>query len=458
VFASQVKALMASGLVQTDLESAGLASFYLLGSVQEPWTLFKGVLSLPPGSWMRVRQGEPQGPVPWWDVRDAWKSDQTKCSRWELQERVRAAVTDSVRVHLVSDVPVSVFLSGGIDSASVTALVAQLGAKVEGITIGFQEFEGMRPDEVPVAASIASHYGFDHHIRQVCRSEFEQDLPRFIDAMDQPTIDGVNTWFASKAAAERGYKVVLSGLGGDELFYGYSLTREISRSAARNRAIVLFPGARSALKAVIAHLPVRRLHPKLKGIPEFIGSLEGEYLLRRGLFLPHELPLLMEADLAREGMQRLGGAVPGIPKADAVNGEGAVCMLDSTLYMRNMLLRDSDWASMAHSLELRTPLVDVALLQALKSLHAEFTDGAGKQLLAKSPLNPLPYQVVHRQKTGFTVPMTQWLADATERLTSDHSRQLSLIGTPWTRRWARVVIESFFQSSCGLLPRSAIAS
>ena len=120
-------------------------------------------------------------------------------------------------------------------------LAAQLGAKVEGVTIAFREFEGAALDEAPVAAKIASHYGFDHHIRQVTRAEFEEDLPRFIDAMDQPTIDGLNTWFASKAVAERGYKVVLSGVGGDELFYGYGLTREIPRLLRLTRRIAQTP-------------------------------------------------------------------------------------------------------------------------------------------------------------------------------------------------------------------------
>jgi asparagine synthase (glutamine-hydrolysing) len=407
---------------------------------------------------MRIRNDlQPQKPVCWYDIRDAWKQEQeTGHSAEELQEYVRRAVTASVRDHLVSDVPVSVFLSGGVDSGAIIALISQLGAKVEGITVGFKEFDKLHDDEVPVASEVAAHYGFSHYVRHVSRTEFEQDIPRFIDAMDQPTIDGVNTWFASKAAAERGYKVVLSGVGGDELLYGYPLTREIPRTTIRNQSIAGIPGARRLLEGLAGSLDLRRFHPKLKGVPQFMGSPEGEYFLRRSLFLPRELPALMGVEQAREGLIRLGGSPPGIMSAGGSNTEAAVCMLDSTLYLRNMLLRDSDWTSMAHSLELRTPFVDATLLNAMSPIHANFTGGAGKRMLSKSPLNPLPDRIMNRPKTGFTVPMTQWLALATEHRDWDQSPILAPRATPWTRRWATVVADSFFQSTSqrGALPEA----
>ena len=448
-FASQVKALVATGLVDTDIETAGLAGFYLWGSVPEPWTPFQGIKALPAGTWMRIRNDlQPQKPVCWYDIRDAWRQEQhTGQTAEELQEHVRRAVTDSVRDHLVSDVPVSVFLSGGIDSGAITALVSQLGVKAEGITIGFKEFEELHDDEVPVAAELAAHYGFSHYVRQVSRAEFEADIPRFIDAMDQPTIDGVNTWFASKAAAERGYKVVLSGVGGDELLYGYSLAREIPRTTLRNQAIARIPGARGLLEGLAGTLDLSHFHPKLKGIPKFMGSPAGEYFLRRSLFLPSELPSLMGVERAREGLQRLEGSPPGILSSIASSTEAAVCMLDSTLYMRNMLLRDSDWTSMAHSLELRTPFVDAALLKAMSPIHRNFTQGAGKRMLANSPAVPLPDHIINRRKTGFSVPMAQWLASATEHRDWDQTPILAPKATPWTRRWAMIVADSFFQSS-----------
>jgi len=445
VFASQVKAVLASGLVSSVHEPAGVAGFYLWGSVPEPWTLYRGIFALPCGHWMRVRAGTSGSPVCWNDIRDNWRQPGIPRSAAQLQEEVRQAVTDSVRAHLVSDVPVSVFLSGGIDSGAIAGLTSEMGAQVEGITVGFDEFFSKHEDEVPTAAAIAAHYGLPHHVRRISRDEFEQDIPMILDAMDQPSIDGVNTWFAAKAAAERGYKVVLSGVGGDELFYGYSLMKDLPRSAAQGKAIAAIPGASWLVKAACALLANGRRHPKLKGVPDFMGSLEGVYFLKRCLFLPQDLSVLMGEKSAREGLARLGGSPPGMTAANAVTGAAGVCLLDSTHYLRNQLLRDSDWASMAHSLELRTPLVDAALLHALRSVHTGFAGGAGKRMLAQSPLSPLPEAIVNRPKSGFGVPMTQWLAASTEQREWDQMPLLAASGTPWTRRWAKVVLDEGFR-------------
>jgi hypothetical protein len=153
LFASQVKALLASGrLVSRECEPAGLAGFYLWGSVPEPWTLYRDVFALPAGHWLHVHDGVPGTPVCWHDIRVHWQEDAEQLADGELRERVRDALTDSVRAHLVSDVPVSVFLSGGVDSAVVAALARESGAPVAGITVGFEEFAGRVEDEVPAAA------------------------------------------------------------------------------------------------------------------------------------------------------------------------------------------------------------------------------------------------------------------------------------------------------------------
>ena len=446
VFASQVKAILASGLVSPTTEPAGVAGFYLWGSVPEPWTIYRGVFALPCGHWMRVRAGKADPPVCWDDISDNWRQPALPHSDAELQEAVRHAVLDSVRAHLVSDVPVSVFLSGGIDSGTIAGLISELGGQVEGITVGFNEFSGKQEDEVPLAAALAAHYGIPHHIRRFTRAEFEQDIPLILDAMDKPSIDGVNTWFAAKASAERGYKVVLSGVGGDELFYGYSHINELPRSAARGRALAAIPGVRNLLRFAGSILAFGNLHPKLKGVADFMDSLEGAYFLKRCLFLPQELSLLMGEEAAREGLTRLGGSPPGMAKANAVTEAAGICLLESTLYLRNQLLPDSDWASMAHSLELRTPLVDAALLHSMRSLHTGFANGAGKRLLAQCLGNPLPDQIINRPKAGFTVPMTEWLA-ASRRSDWQSIPLLSAPRTPWARRWSRVVMDEGFSGA-----------
>ncbi len=140
--------------------------------------------------------------------------------------------------------PVGVFLSGGIDSGALAGLMIEAGARsLEGVTLAYDEFAGRPEDEAPVAAKIAAHYGIRHHVRHVTRDEFQTDLPRILDAMDQPSIDGINTWYASKAVAECGLKVVVSGVGGDELFQGYSSFRQLPRLVSARRAMGRMPGA-----------------------------------------------------------------------------------------------------------------------------------------------------------------------------------------------------------------------
>jgi asparagine synthase (glutamine-hydrolysing) len=433
LFASQVKALLASGLVGDEPEPAGLAGFYLWGSVPEPWTLFRGLLALPAGHSLIVRDGVSENPRCWRDIRSGWRGESRLESSEELGARVRHELTESVRAHLVADVPVSVFLSGGIDSAAIAGLAAGLGASVEGITLAFDEYQGQPGDEAPVAAAIARHYQLPHFVRRVSRAEFHADVPEILNAMDQPSVDGINTWFASKAAAERGYKVALSGVGGDELFCGYSTFVDVPRLAAVGRAIDTVPTLRALLRRPCEYLSKGLMHPKLAGVPSFAGTLEGAYFLTRALFLPHELPALMGVEAAREGLARLGGSPAGIAPARALEATATVGMFESAQYLRNQLLRDADWASMGHSIELRTPMVDSILLDALGSHVSAFRHGAGKAMVARSPVNPLPESVTRRAKAGFRIPIDHWARGANsigEPASAASSTQ------PWARRWA----------------------
>lgn len=437
VFASQVKALLASGLLPGEFEPAGLAGFYLWGSVPEPWTLYRDAFALPAGHWMRVRNGVAGLPVCWHDIRQHWQGHGFKPPGDELMARVREALTDSVRAHLVSDVPIGVFLSGGVDSTVVAVLSGELGVGIEAITIGFDEFAGRPEDEVPTASATAARYGLPHVERRVSRIEFAHDTARILAAMDQPSVDGINTWFAGKAAAERGFKVVLSGIGGDELFCGYSSFARIPRAAALGRAAASNAATRALLGWPCTYLGKRLLHSKVAALPSLVGSLEGAYFLDRGLFMPEELPTLIGAEMAREGLARLGGAPAGVQRADARDQITAIGLLESTMYLRNQLLRDSDWASMAHSLELRTPMVDVNLLTTLGPFISEFAGGAGKVLLSQSPRQGLPRAVVTRPKTGFAVPMATWLHRPDFGSIRRSARR------SWARQWATIVLGAF---------------
>ncbi len=427
VFCSQVKALMATALVPSGREIAGEVGFYLWGSVPEPWTMVRDVFALPAGHWLSVQAGRAGQPRQWDEICDAWRVPAAEVSHDVLRERVSIAVRDSIRAHLVADVPVCAFLSGGVDSAAVVSLAVEFNQDVEAITIAFDEYAGTPDDEAPYAVAIAEQLGIRHTIRRVSEMEFEDDFEKVLRAMDQPSIDGFNTWFASKAAAERGFRVALSGIGGDELFCGYpSFSR--AKTASYVRRLISIRGAKAfaGLGTAAAGKVLRR--PKIQAIPGMIASSEGEYFLNRGLFLPSELPAIVGVDAASAGIERLGGAMMGLRKTVARSDVAAVGQLESTVYLRNQLLRDSDWASMAHSLELRTPLVDTFLLRQLSVYVESFARHGGKRLLASAPSGGLPRSILQRRKTGFTLPMKQWMARSTKRDPSWARRLALLVG------------------------------
>jgi asparagine synthase (glutamine-hydrolysing) len=333
---------------------------------------------------------------------------------------VRELVTDSLRHHLISDVPVGAFLSSGIDSSALVALASEAtGQPPRTVTLRFDEFRGRTSDEAPLADRFAQRIGSDHITRLVTRDEFTAELPKLFDAMDQPSIDGTNTWFVSKAASERGLKVAISGLGGDELFGSYPSFRALPRIVAAAR----IPFAASAAGRLARN-------PKARAVARYGRSWAGAYLLKRGLFLPEDLPSLMGVDAAKEGLRRLSmiAHIAAVIDPDPGTPFGRVAALEASLYMRNQLLRDTDWASMAHSLEVRTPLVDATLLRQIAPLLLVEKERC-KQHFANSPRNPLPDWLSERRKTGFTVPLTEWM-----NLPPDGT-------TTRMRSWARIVME-----------------
>ncbi|MBA2262317.1 MAG: asparagine synthase (glutamine-hydrolyzing) [Solirubrobacterales bacterium] len=440
LFASQVKALMTSGMVSNAPDPIGQAGFWMLGSVPEPHTWYRDIQALPAGHSAYLTESGMQPPRRFRDIGDAWRQGPIPVPEESMvREHVRAALQDSVQSHLVSDVPVGVFLSGGVDSGSLAALMKQAGSiDLQGITIAFREFSGRHEDEVPMAVQLAARYGVTHHIRTVTRQEFNDDLPQLLNAMDQPSVDGINTWYASKAVAELGLKVVVSGVGGDELFQGYSSFQRLPRLVSRWGRLSRLPGAKMLSRKAMA-LAVRRSgNQRWQHAPDWLRSISGAWWLGRGLFSPADLPALMGEDQAAAATQdfdpnswigRMSGILPADPRL-------ALALIESTTYLRNQLLRDSDWASMDHSVELRTPLVDAMLLDALTPVLAGFAGGAGKAMLAQAPVPMLPDAIVDRSKTGFGVPMASWLAPAATLLGETHA---SAVAADWPRRWAMTV-------------------
>jgi asparagine synthase (glutamine-hydrolysing) len=408
-FASQVKALLAGGGVSRDPEPAGLVGFHLFGSVPEPFTLYRDIRALPAGHVQWVDSFGPHPPKPFFSIPGVLAEGARAPARaGEIDERVRSAVLDSVRAHLVSDVEVGVFLSAGVDSGAMLGLMRDAGKdRIRALTLTYSEFEGTSEDEGLLAARVAREYGAEHIVRRVSEREFRADLPAILDAMDQPSIDGVNTWFVSKAAREAGLKVALSGLGGDELLAGYPSFRDVPRWAGWLGPISMLHLGGTCRRVLDALAPpLRERAPKALGLIEFGGNYAGAYLVRRSLFLPFELSRYLEPDLVREGLRRLQPlkrlAASLLP--DPGSALGRVAALEAANYMRNQLLRDADWAGMAHSLEIRTPLVDVESLRAVASLLPKLAPHRGKRALAHAPSRALPAAVLERSKTGFGVP------------------------------------------------------
>jgi asparagine synthase (glutamine-hydrolysing) len=460
-FASQVKALLAGGKVSRQGEPAGVVGFYLFGSVPEPYTLYQEIRSVPAGSWARVSAAGAGVPLRYFSLAETWRQagPASAASPGALQETVRAALLDSVRHHLVSDVPVGAFLSAGIDSGSLVGLMKDAGQEdIHTVTLGFKEFEGTADDESQLAASAAARLGVRHTIRMVGEQEFRDDLPRILAAMDQPSIDGVNTWFVSKAAREAGLKVAVSGVGGDELFGGYSLFREIPRMVRRLWLPARVPGLGALVEQAQAAFPplFERLHPKAASVVRYARSAESLWLLRRSLYLPSELPAILGGDLAREGLARLqpmrhiadvleaGSASPGAPRPARLSPYAKVAVLEARMYLKNTLLRDTDWAGMAHSLEVRAPLVDSVLLTRLAPLlaaRAGAAPGPAKHLLAASPSRPLDPSALRRAKTGFSTPIAEWQ----RRLPAFESVRRNERWATERGPWSRVVAASFLE-------------
>ena len=432
--ASQVKALIAGGHVSTSPDPAGVAGFFLRGTVPEPFTLYRAIRSLPAGTWMAVTSAGVTEPQSYFSLaavlRDAVHSGH-HYSRDERQQIIADAVTESVRYHLVSDVPVGAFLSSGRDSSTVVALAAETGAPLRTVTLRFEEYAGTRKDEAPLAEVVAQRYGTQHATCTLTRQAFVDALPHALKAMDQPSIDGLNSYFVCKAAAELGWKVALSGTGGDELFGGYSTFRSIPRVVRSMAPFRYMPAladvfARAYTSVVPQDNP--RFSPKSARIPRYGHTYEGAYLIKRGLYLPEELPSVLGREMAEEGLRELAilDSIRATITPDPGSPMARVAALESSLFMRNQLLRDIDWASMAHSLEVRVPLVDAFLLR--KVAPAVFSNNGhldGKDLMARAPRTPLPDAILTRKKTGFTLPIKEWVA-------SHHAEVPNLFGMrPW---------------------------
>lgn len=408
-FASEIRAFDVFEGSQ-DSDFSGLIDFLMLGSVPSPRTHRRGVRALRPGENIRITsqglaaQGGPSIP--------SWCNDAARSARPEIGP-LRECIRDSVAKHLVSDVPIGIFLSGGIDSGALAGVASEISkSAVHTIAV---TVPGHELDESAYARETAETYGTHHVEVPLDQASFEKDIDTFFDHLDLPSIDGLNTFVVSKAARKAGLTVALSGVGGDELFGGYSSFEWIPK-VQRIHGVASLLG-RPGRRAAAALLEFWRDNSSGLRVAEVLRSstvdIRSSYLAARGILVGHSLESVLTPDLrqyAREAQVRYydetSWATRGtLPSALAIGG------LELTRYMCSQLLRDTDVMSMAHSLEVRTPLVDVEVIRAALPflVHKISGDGFPKWALRQALTKPLPARVVQRPKQGFVFPWQEWL-------------------------------------------------
>ena len=421
IFASEVKALTASGLVPRDFDADGLFGYFLTGTVPEPRTLLRDVHCLEAGTYAVWRDGG-LAAHKYWDLQFADAPADA-----DPVGHTRTALIDSVDHHFISDAPVGVFLSGGIDSTALVALATQ-DRQRELHTFSLT-FPGWADDEGPTARRTAAHF-HTHHTEWAIDGATAMELFRgFLDNSDQPSIDGLNTFAVSRLAREHGMKVVLSGLGGDELFGGYKSFDEVPRLSALNRGLSYAGPLRSAVGDGLQRMAGPRLR-RLGDVLTQPPTLANAYTTFRGVFTHAEAAALVRCYTGSDPVNATdadtGGADP--------TARDTISRLELTRYMRNQPLRDSDTMSMAWGLELRVPFLDGPLVATLSSIPADLRLQPHKRFLLQA-VPEIPEWVAARPKRGFMFPFERWVGDEWRTAFASAERRCPVPLDTWYRKW-----------------------
>lgn len=416
LFASEVRALLASGRVSTELDQRGLSSLLAYGSTQAPWTLFQSIQVFPAGHWQCIDLNS-DGSLGIGEPVRHWRFPATGISLGveEAAQRVRYQLTRSVRSHLLSDVPVGVFLSSGLDSTLVAGLAAQQGIDVRACTVGFSD----APDqsEAGLAAETAQAFGLPHDVLWLEERDALAAVAPWLDSLDQPSMDGLNTFVISQRIREQGISVALSGQGGDELFGGYPSFADVPRMMRLLRWLNwLPPTLRCSMAGPLSMAQGVVFREKLTDMLRVGGDLVSLGLLRRRCFSDAQIGALL-GGAAME--TKLSGFIDPaqledlpLNKQDIVH---AVSLLESRFYLGNTLLPVGDSTGMAHGLEIRVPMLDRPMLDLALGLPSEvrLPDGiANKALLRRAFPELLRPTLLQQSKRGFVIPVRRWMQGA----------------------------------------------
>jgi asparagine synthase (glutamine-hydrolysing) len=469
LFASEVRTLLGTGLVPRHLDRAGLQNYLAFGSVYDPYTLVEGISALCAGHYLVWDKGSVHEEMYWdltrreQDTHDLAGLHVSKTERNKLETSLHAELAASVGMQTVSDVPVGLFLSGGIDSSSLAALLTGAGKHLNTFSVVFDEAEY---NEAAYSRLVARTFKTDHHEILVSQQDAIDAIPGALQALDQPTIDGLNTYLVAQKTREMGIKVALSGLGGDEIFAGYSSFRDVPRMERFVQLWQHMPRtARRTVTGAYSWLaPGSQRNGKFSELASANGHLLHPYFLSRALFTyPQRRALFASDDRASfdRSQAALKNSLQRTRHLDPIN---RVSYLESRCYLLNTLLRDSDAMSMAHGLELRVPLIDHRLAEKMFALPGSWklNSTTPKPLLVGALNGTLPDLIVRRRKRGFTLPFEHWLRDELRPeveetlrripngplaglLKSDSTLQVwreFLAGrTSWSRPWSLCVLE-----------------
>ncbi len=413
LFASEVRALLASGLVPPRVDPRGVAGLLAYGAVQHPCTLFRDIWSLPPGSSLEITADADGGwtmgpPKRFW----RYPRPNLQLSETEAVERIAATFDSAVRDHLVSDVPVGVFLSSGLDSSVVAGAAARHARDLHSFTVGFAEHPDL--SEEHLAAETARGLGLTHVAITLSHNEIETAAREWLEVLDQPSMDGLNVFVISRTVRQFGIKVALSGQGGDELFGGYPSFRNVPRICRMMSAMKRVPTPlRRGLAGLAGVGRSTAYRHKLGDMFGSNGSLLSIALQRRRV--------LSDGQLAALGVAAAPlGLTPDFLPPEALDGVdaddadpiAAISRLESQFYQGNMLLRDADANGMAHGLEIRVPFLDRRLLDLVHALpgSVRLPPGApGKHLLRQAFTPLLRPELLRQAKRGFTLPISRWM-------------------------------------------------
>ena len=468
IFASTVKAIAGSGLIPVEKNSEAWIGFLLFGSVPLPLTTVKNVLAVPAGCYL-VREADGQqkliqyyDPLKFFNIRtsDVLNIDDNfgMSDVQKIVRQIRNILEDSVKLHLISDAPLGVFLSGGLDSSAIAALSAEAlreGGASRRITTLSILFEEKEFSEEHYSDLVVKKIKSDHRKIKITKQDFYDSFDEIFKAMDQPTIDGVNTFFIAKAAKQAGLKTVLSGLGADEIFLGYSHFRR----AGLLRKIQQMP-----LKPVFQFFSSSVAKPlfgdRYSKLSYFVNNdILSFYLGIRGLFAPKEAAKILDVNESeiKDFIINMGTSdilrASDVQKLDPVN---LISYLELKFYLQNQLLKDTDFMSMHHSVEVRVPFLDHQLVEYLSGLPPEVKmyqrksaqisvnqriGKINKPLLAEAVSNLLPPDIYTRPKMGFTFPFQKWLENE-PLLVKGHKSSVAA-SRHWSRFWATVVLNKF---------------